>query len=580
MNWKIKSGRRKETKEIKFNRSDGGFFSLHSVIVALLKQRGFDTEEEIENFIFPDYEKNISDPFLFVGMKKVMKRLRRAKKKKEKILISGDYDADGITATLVLREALDAIGLKTFIYIPHKENDGYGMKKEVLKKFAEKGVRLVFTVDCGVSNKSEVDFAKKMGMDVIVTDHHHIPPELPRALVIINPKLKDSSDRSVENLAGVGVAFKLAQAIYKTFLPEKMGQLKWLLDLVAIGTVADMVPLIGENRILVKYGLLVLSKTRRIGLQELFKTGRIFIDENNIPDTQKISFQIAPRINSASRMSHAEDALKLLSESNRVLARTMSLELENQNSRRQKETTQVSAEAEVIVKKSFLDKKFIFIAKEHFPIGTVGLVAGKIANKFNKPTAILKKGEVESKGSFRSIPQINIINLIEKTGDLLEAYGGHSQAAGITIKNNNLKKFYEKLNHLIEKELEGKNLSQEIEIDQELKIEDIDMRLVADLKKMEPFGQGNKEPVFAMKNLLIEDLKWVGNGEKHLKLFLRSANTDNPNILEAIGFNLSEKFSKLKVGNEIDVVFNLSKDDWNGNEKIQMKIIDLRLREE
>ncbi|HFC36169.1 MAG TPA: hypothetical protein ENJ49_00660, partial [Candidatus Moranbacteria bacterium] len=404
------------------------------------------------------------------------------------------------------------------------------------------------------------------------------PPELPKALAIINPKLKDSSDYSVENLAGVGVAFKLAQAIYKTFLPEKMGQLKWLLDLVAIGTVADMVPLIGENRILVKYGLLVLSKTRRIGLQELFKTGRIFIDESNVPDTQKISFQIAPRINSASRMSHAEDALKLLSENNRVSARTMSLELENQNSRRQKETTQVSAEAEVIVKKSFLNKKFIFIAKEHFPIGTVGLVAGKIANKFNKPTAILKKGEVESKGSFRSIPQINIIDLIEKTGDLLEAYGGHSQAAGITIKNENLKKFYEKLNRLIEEELEGKNLSPEIEIDQELKIEDIDMCLVADLKKMEPFGQGNKEPIFVIRNLLVEDLKWLGNGEKHLKLFLRSANTNNPNILEAIGFNLSGKFSDLKVGDEIDLVFNLSKDDWNGNEKIQMKIIDLRLR--
>ncbi len=551
---------------------------MHSVVVALLKQRGLDTEEEIENFIFPDYEKNISDPFLFVGMEKVMKRLRKAKKKKEKILISGDYDADGITATLVLREALNAIGLEAFVYIPHKENDGYGMKKEVLKKFAKKDVRLVFTVDCGISNKNEVDFAKKMGMDVIVTDHHHIPPELPKALAIINPKLKDSSDYSVENLAGVGVAFKLAQAIYKTFLPEKMGQLKWLLDLVAIGTVADMVPLIGENRILVKYGLLVLSKTRRIGLQELFKTGRIFIDENNVPDTQKISFQIAPRINSASRMSHAEDALKLLSENNRVSARTMSLELENQNSRRQKETTQVSAEAEVIVKKSFLNKKFIFIAKEHFPIGTVGLVAGKIANKFNKPTAILKKGEVESKGSFRSIPQINIIDLIEKTGDLLEAYGGHSQAAGITIKNKNLKKFYEKLNRLIEEELKGKNLSPEIEIDQELKIEDIDMRLVADLKKMEPFGQGNKEPIFVMKKLLIEELKWLGNGEKHLKLFLRSANTNNPNILEAIGFNLSEKFSDLKVGDEIDIVFNLSKDDWNGNEKIQMKIIDLRLR--
>ncbi len=547
--------------------------NLHPVIQNILRKRGL-VGKEVEKFLFPNYENDLIDPYLFKDMRKAIERVGQALERKEKILISGDYDADGITATLVLKTALEAIGLETFIYIPHKESDGYGMKKEVLEDFFKKGVALVITVDCGISNVQEVDFAKELGIDVIVTDHHHVPPKIPKALAIINPKIKNSGYDFTE-LAGVGVAFKFAQALYDKFLPEKeKGQLKWLLDLVAIGTIADMVPLIKENRVLVKYGLLVLSKTKRVGLQELFRTGRIFIDENNVPDAQKISWQIAPRINSASRMSHAEKAFYLLAEENRATARMMALELEEQNSRRQKETTQISSEVEKIVKSDFLDKNFVFVSKEHFPIGTVGLVAGKIAGKFNKPTAILKKEEKISRGSFRSIPQINIIEMIEKCSDLLMGYGGHSQAAGVTVKNKNLKKFYDKMDGLIEKELSGKDLTPEIEVDEELRVEDIDMNLVNDLQKMEPFGQGNKEPVFLLKNLIIEDLKWLGNGEKHLKLFLRSAG--NPKILEAIGFNFKEEFELLKNGDKIDMIFNLGKDEWNGNEKIQLKMIDIK----
>ena len=549
-------------------------FSLHPIIINILAQRGFKNEEEIKSFIYPDYEKNLANPFLFMDMKKVMERLHQAKKKKEKILIFGDYDADGITSTLVLKSALGEVGFETFIYIPHKEKDGYGLNTDALKKFAKDDIKLVITVDCGISNIKEVEEAKKLGMDVIITDHHHIPPQVPDALAIINPKLKKSGYH-FKDLAGVGVAFKLAQAIYETFLLEQKAQLKWLLDLVAIGTVADMVPLVGENRTIAKFGLLVLSKTKRVGLQEIFKIGRILIDENNFPDAQKISFQIAPRINSASRMSHAREAFYLLAEKDRVSARTMALELESQNTRRQKETTQISAEAEKIVNDSFKNKKFIFIAKKHFPIGTVGLVAGKLANKFNKPTAILRKEKEISRGSFRSIPQINIIEAIEQCKELLIGYGGHSQAAGVRIKNKNLKKFYLKLNKIIEKDLVDKDLTPEVNIDAELLSKDIDFDLIADLKKMEPFGQGNKEPIFLLKNLIIQELKWLGNGEKHLKLFLRPTD-GSPKIFEAIGFNFLKEFGNLKIGDKIDIIFNLSKDEWNGNEKIQLKIIDIK----
>jgi single-stranded-DNA-specific exonuclease len=274
-------------------------------------------------------------------------------------------------------------------------------------------------------------------------------------------------------------------------------------------------------------------------------------------------------------MTHAEKAFSLLAETDRILARDMALDIETQNSRRQKETAQIVSEAEKIAKNSFKDKNFILVANENFPVGILGLVAGKMTDKFKRPVAILKKGDIESKGSFRSIPKIDIIESIEECRELLVKYGGHAQAAGITIKNENLEKFYDKMAGIIDKKLEGEDLSPEIKVDIELTPEDIGLDLVEDLEKMEPFGQGNALPVFLMNNLIVQDLKWVGNGEKHLKLFVRPKN-GSPKIFEAIGFNLGEKFKGLKVEDEISLLFNLEQDEWNGNKKIQMKIIDLR----
>lgn len=570
MNWKVND----KNLNVKAGAIKDQSFSLHPVVLKLLAQRGIKSEDDIKEFINPNYEKGIFDPFLFSEMRKAMERLQRVDKEKENILVFGDYDADGVTSALVVKKSLDEAGFKTLVYIPHKEKEGYGLNKEAVQGFLDKDVKLVITTDCGIANKKEVEEIKNIGIDVIVTDHHHVPPEIPDAVAVINPKIENSGYPFID-LAGVGVSFKFAQAIFDTFIPEKKEQIKWLLDLVVIGTIADLVPLIGENRVLAKYGLLVLSKTKRVGLQEMFKVGRILIDENNFPDAQKISFQIAPRINAASRMSHAEKALFLLDEENRAKARDMALDLENQNSNRQKETQQVVSEADKIVQNAFKDKNFLFLVSEHFPVGIVGLVAGRVADKYNRPTAALKKEKNESKGSFRSIPQINIIEQIEKCSDLLIKYGGHSQAAGITIKNENLDKFYEKLDTLIDKELKGMDLSPEIEVDIEIDPKDIDFGLVEDLKKMEPFGQGNKEPVFMLKNLTIQDLKWLGNGEKHLKLFLQPED-GSPKLFEAIGFSMLDRFGDIKVGDKINLLCNLSQDEWNGSKKIQMKIIDLK----
>lgn len=581
MNWKLndESPASVPKGNVGMNLKTGGrdnqSFSLHPVVLELLSQRGIKGDEEIKEFLNPSYDSGVHNPFLFKDIKKAMERIQKVDKKREKVLVFGDYDADGITSALVIRNSLEASGFKTLVYIPHKEKEGYGLNKKAVESFSNENIGLIITTDCGITNKKEVEQVKKMGIDVIITDHHHIPPQIPSAVAIINPKIKKSG-YPFEELSGAGVAFKFAQAIYKTFIPEKEEQTKWLLDLVAIGTIADLVPLIGENRVLAKFGLLVLSKTKRVGLQEMFKVGRILIDENNFPDSQKISFQIAPRINAASRMAHAEKALFLLAEKDRVKARDLALDLEGQNTSRQKETQQMVSEADKIVKNKFGDKNFIFLVGENFPIGTVGLVAGRVADKYNRPTAVLKKGKTESKGSFRSIPQINIIEKIEECRELLIKYGGHAQAAGISIENKNLDKFYKKLSKLIDEELKNIDLTPEIKVDLEIFAQDIDFDLVNDLGKMEPFGQGNKEPIFMIKKLIIKELKWVGNGEKHLKLFLQPED-GSPKLFEAIGFSMLKRFGDIKKGEKVNMLFNLYQDEWNGNKKIQMKIVDLKV---
>ncbi|MFH0969108.1 MAG: single-stranded-DNA-specific exonuclease RecJ [Patescibacteria group bacterium] len=566
MNWKLKEKTRVENIELP---------NLHPIALQILFNRGFDSEEKINGFLYPNYEKGLLDPFLFSEMKKVVERTKKAKENNELTAIFGDYDADGVTASAILKEALEKIGIKTIVYIPDKKLEGYGMNLKAIEEFKEQNVKLIITVDCGITNIEEAKKAKEYGMDVIITDHHYVPENIPEALAIINPNLKKSG-YPFQKLAGVGVVFKFIEALYGEFFPSETEQLKWILDLAAIGTVADCVPLVEENRIIAKFGLIVLSKTRRKGLLELFEVARLKIDENNFPDTRKISFQIAPRINAAGRMDHANSAFNLIMETDQARARELALELEGNNQARQKATEQIVNEVRMVSENMFKDKNFIFAVSGHFPIGIVGLAAGKISDEFNKPVAIINKGEKIGQGSFRSIPQVNIIKAIEKCSKFLVKFGGHSQAAGITIKNENLDKFFEKLSEVINKELAGKDLSLYLEIDSEIFPKDLDFELTDQLKKFEPFGEGNEEPVFLMKNLLVENLTKVGSGEKHLKLLLK-AQDGTPKIFEAIGFNLTNGFSRLKTGDKIDIVFNISEDNWNGNKKIQLKIVDLKI---
>ncbi|MEI8343386.1 MAG: single-stranded-DNA-specific exonuclease RecJ [Candidatus Moraniibacteriota bacterium] len=556
---------------------------VHAVVGQILFSRGLETDKEIQAFMAPDYQTDSHNPFLFHDMEKLVERIRQAQECKEKVIIFGDYDADGITSSAILKETFTELGVDAEVYIPDKRTEGYGLNLLAIDIFKIAGVKLIITVDCGITSLAETQKAREYGIDIIITDHHHVPESLPNAYAIINPH-QAGCGYPFADLAGVGVAFKVVQAIFERLMPEKIGQTKWMLDLVSIGTIADCVPLIGENRLFVKYGLVVLSKTRRVGLLELFTVGRIVIDESVIPDTKKVSFYIAPRINAAGRINHANLAYNLIIEKNVIHARAFALELEANNTERQKITAEVVNEIKSLAEGKYKNKKIIFAVGQHFPIGVVGLVAGKIVQLYGKPTAVFQKGTEESKGSFRSIPQINIIEAIGKCRDLLIKFGGHSQAAGVSVRNDQLENFQKTLDEIIEKQLEGIELEAEIIIDGEITPREINFDLVADLEKLRPFGIGNIEPVLLIKNLIITQKRFLGSEKKHVKFFLVPAE-DNAQgngeikILEAISFGGAERLEALKEGSRVDVLCNVQKDEWNGNSRIQLNVVDMRIVE-
>ena len=548
---------------------------IHPVVQKLLRRRGLTTPKSQEDFFYFDYDSQNIDPFLFSDMEKAVERIVRAKESGEKVVVFGDYDADGVTASVLLVETLRNLGFSGVLnYIPERQTEGYGMNEKALEYLKSEGASLVVTVDCGITNVSEVEKARELGMDVIITDHHHAPKVLPRALALINPQIEGCSYPS-KNLAGVGVAFKLAEALYQKIAPEKVEQLKWSLDLVAIGTIADCVPLLGENRVLTRYGLIVLSKTKRVGLREMFAVGRMAISEDNLPSAHQVAFMIAPRINAAGRMDHANVAYNLLLEKNPVKARDLALQVEDQNQERQKVTGEIVREIRVIAENSFREKKFIFVSNPHWSLGLVGLVAGRIADEFKRPTVVLQKKEGEYAGSLRSDGKFNLVEALEECRDLLIRFGGHSQAAGLRVSEEKAEAFYQKFEEIVNREVEAGNRQVVIEIDEKINADEIDWDLVNGITQMEPFGEGNSAPVFLSEGMLLEEVRVVGNGSKHLKLSLRG-HSKSPKIFEAIGFSMGDNFPNLAKNDKLDIVFNLEEDEWNGNKKIQLRIIDFK----
>lgn len=551
--------------------------AYHPVIDTLLTARGYIDEQSRQRFLFPNFDRDIHDPFLFLQMDRVVTRIGQAKKNKETIGIFGDFDADGVTSSVIIREALTALEISLEVYIPEKMNEGHGFNILAVDFFESKGVKLILTLDCGMTNHEAIAEAKKRGISTIVVDHHHVPEVLPEAYAIINPKIANEK-YPFRELCGAGTSFKIAQALFQRYLPDQVDQLKWILDVVAIGTVADVMPLVEENRAIVKYGLIVLSKTRRVGLEEMFSVGRIKIDENNIPDAHTIGFQIAPRINAASRMAHAMLAHNLLIEKDRAHARVLALELDAWNVARQKISATTTDQVRTIALEKYQKRKFIFAIDEGFPFGIIGLVAGRIAHEFHKPTCVLTRGETESRGSFRSIPELNVIEIIEQCGDLLKKFGGHAQAAGMTIENKNIDAFYEKFDALATSVLADVVTEPETWADMKLRPEHITSALCRDLKLFAPFGEGNPEPVFVLENMMIQDVRFVGNGEKHLKLRLIDSE-GGAKSFDAIAFSLGTAFPDLQKGEILDILFQISENTWNGSTTIQLKLLDMHRKD-
>ena len=536
-------------------------YNLNKVIGKIIVNRHVVNDEDVRIFITPTRD-DFHNPFLFKGMDIAVDRIIKAINNKEKILIYGDYDVDGITSTTVLKKYLMDRGISVDTYIPNRLHEGYGLNKKAIDTIKERNIDLIITVDCGISAIEEVDYAVRLGMDIIVTDHHEVGEKLPNALAVIDAKRKDNT-YPFRALAGVGVVFKLIQALSIKLEIKPEEYLKYL-DLVCVGTISDIVPLEGENRTIAKLGLMLIKVTRNLGLRELIKSsGYKEIDSNTI------SFGVAPRINACGRMGHEEEALKLFLAEDLESATKITKELNEYNTLRQSTEKAIYEEAVQQIEKNHLDaNNSIVLGGKGWHHGVIGIVSSKVTDKYYKPSILLSFEDNIAKGSGRSVPGFDLYEGLAKCEDLLEKYGGHSMAVGLTLKKENLENFKERFELFIKN---IKELVPIIYIDDELKLKDINMDLVKSISILEPFGEANKVPLFLIRNLKIDSIRALSEG-RHLKLTLRDENF----VINAIGFELGYLAEEYRIGDRIDVVGTLEINSFNGFSSIQINMKDIR----
>ncbi|MAF14177.1 MAG: single-stranded-DNA-specific exonuclease RecJ [Parcubacteria group bacterium] len=550
------------------------FPEINNTVLQLLHNRGISSEADIDKFLNSDYLTDLHDPFLFRDGKKAVERILKAIEGKENIVVYGDYDADGVTSTAVMVETLEALGSKAKVYIPFRETEGYGLNMEAVKGLVKEKANLVITVDCGISNVEEAEFLQKEGVDIIITDHHQEPIELPKAFAILNPNVK-AETYPFRSLAGCGVAFKLCQGLIKEHQNYKVKQVdegfeKWLLDIVAIGTIADMQPILNENRVLVKYGLVVLQKTKRLGILKLIE---FMSSKLTSIDERVVGWQITPRLNAAGRLNHASAAYQLLITEDVAEAEKLANELNDTNKQRQQITEKIGLEVNEQIGE-VKGQKILIAVGDGWPIGVVGLAAGRLSNKHHLPSLVISRYNGEIIGSGRSISEFNIIKALQQCDELLTRYGGHPQACGFTIKDEeSLIKFRTKLEEIALAELGDQKLVPTVDIDSEIKLEEVNWDLFKQLEKFMPYGQGNNKPIFLSKDLTVSQCQTVGPEGKHLRLIVKH---QTEIIRKTIGFGFGHQFGELKEGDKVDMVFEIDINEWNGNRELQLRIIDLK----
>jgi len=534
-------------------------FGVTELVATILVNRGIFKEEDVDIFLNPT-RNNFYDPMSLPDIEKALFRIEKAIENQEKVIIYGDYDVDGITSITVLKKFLEERGLKTDYYIPNRLDEGYGLNNDAIKKFAEEKYTLMITVDCGISGNKEIDLANELGIETIITDHHEPLEVLPNAYAVIDPKREDSQ-YPFRHLAGVGVVFKLIQALAIHLKLDAKEYLKYL-DIVCVGTISDIVPLFGENRVIAKLGMKLVEVTKNIGLRSLLR-----VSGYKEVSSTAISFGVAPRINACGRIGKEEEALNLFLTNDIEEARKITDELNYFNKERQEKEKEILFDALAkIEKENMKENNTIVVAGEGWHHGVIGIVASKITEMYYKPSILLSIEDDIAKGSGRSIEGFDLHNALCECNDLLEKYGGHEMAVGLSLPKDNLDKFNAKMQDIC-KDIDLEKLIPVIKIDKILTAKDLEVANIKGLKILEPFGEGNKNPNFVIKNAKITSIRALSEG-KHLKL---AVNVDGKNI-DVIGFQMGELIDNFLIGDKVDIAGNVDINEFNGYENIQMTL--------
>ena len=537
-------------------------YKLNRLLSILLTNREITEETEITKFLNPK-RSDFYDPFGMPDMEKAVERILKAIENKEQIIIYGDYDVDGITSVTVLKSFLEERGIQVNVYIPNRLNEGYGLNKTAMEEIAKQGNKLMITVDCGITAVEEVEYAKTFGIETIVTDHHEPAEELPKAIAVVDAKRKDNK-YECRNLAGVGVVFKLIQALSIKLGLDQKEYLKYL-DIVCVGTISDIVPLTDENRVIVKLGLKLVEQTKNLGLKEILQS----CGYSKINSTT-ISFGVAPRINACGRMGHQEEALNLLLSKEVNQVKELTQKINEYNKTRQEIEKNIYNEAVEQIEKEGLDtKNTIVVSGKGWHHGVIGIVSSKITELYFKPSILLCEEDGECKGSGRSIPGFDLHEALMECNDTIDKFGGHAMAVGINIKKEKVEEFKEEFEK-IAKEKEVDKIIPILNLDAEIKLDDVNKEMVDSLKELEPFGEANKMPIFAFRNLKIDSIRSLSEG-KHLRLSVK----DNKNIINAIGFNMGALADTYRIGDRVDIAGNLEINSFNGVDSIQINIKDI-----
>jgi single-stranded-DNA-specific exonuclease len=540
--------------------------SVSPVLAQVLINRGIKTAAQAQEFLRASLS-DLRPPEDFSQMRRAADLVRQAAREKSKVLICGDYDADGVTALCLVKETLAKAGLQAQHYLPHRVKDGYGLNQEAVRQAKAQGVRLVITVDCGVSNCAEVEELRRSNIEVIVTDHHEPPLDnLPPASALLNPKV-GSCGYKFRELAGVGVAFKLCQAVSRSLLAEE-------LDIVSLGTIADVVPLLSENRAMVKEGLREMQRTRRPGLRALMQSAGI---ENKRLNSVFVSFIIAPRINASGRMDSAEASLQLLLVKEKAEAEELAKLLESRNRQRQQEEQRLLAEAEELINRevNFQEHKAIVVAGPGWHQGILGVAASKLADKFWRPTVVISLAGDACRASGRSVGNFHLFHALKECGHLLRAFGGHSHAAGLVIGREQIEEFRRQFNRVAADRLSLEDLLPALDVEMELPLADLNDGLIAELEQLEPFGCGNREPLFYTPGLKLKGEPQV-LGRQTLKFWV----TDGETCRQVIGFGMAELKEGLSAAAGFNLVYQPRRDSWQGVETLILEAKEVFFRQD